>query len=918
MKGNSITNLITDIVLKRWWAVIILFSLLTIFSLVVSKNIEVVVNLEDLLGKDNPASGRFLDILDSFGTTNTIVVVIEGESKELMVEAAHKIEKRISEDEELSGLFKAINLKRDAEYPKKWGLMLLEDIDSIKDFQVLLEQRSLLGALTVMNNTLENVVLQDKDEFSTNQDEWNGIASLAGFERLVDAIHKPLSEDEPDSEDYWTHAAEEVLESIFVGEQYNWSPGEDMLTFSLLPSFDVEDIDLIYKSVNGVRAIIEQIELPGVNIGLGGEISWIVARHEGVSSDMAMPTIVALLLIIVLFFFSFTKIRKIMLAVLALVIGIIISMGAIAITFGQITMITSIFAVILLGLGIDFGIHLISNYDDYRLKNQGPEEAMYNTMSAGGAPIIMGGVTTACAFFALGLFSSSPAIFEFGIVAGMGVLITLFSMVVLLPTLIGLFGGRGELKSNKRRLMINFSFMAAIGGRIERHPFIALFLTLVLTVISFLTVPKNVIDFDPMNNSPRNHPVTETQYRIIEQMKVAPFVSFSISNSIEELREMTDRFRKEPLVAQVASASDFFPPEDEAEKRLGIIAAGGPVGPGNARDIAGLDRRRTRTETDVDNLLEEIQKLEWNVIELGDLAVAGLGEDNMVVQRRDAMIREIIGAEVGKPGREVFQRTIKAIETDKDRAALRLTKLDAAFSQKMQSQQQNMTVDRLPVIEDIPKEVREQFISKENDIYMAMILPTGETQQGSHKILEYHRSLNEIDPGLTGSVPLYVELITEIFTEAARAGVYVAIVIFILLFLIFRNFKHVILAFVMVVLGLLWLFGLLPLTGTQLTLTAGLVLPLLIGIGTDDAMHIMHRYRHENGNIEKTLRYSGKAVLLTTLTTMIGFGSLAIVGMMPTITSIGALLFIGIGTCFVATVIALPAILSLTKKKYKK
>lgn len=917
MKKRGVTTWLADLAIRRWWLVITIFFLLTIVSLILSRNISVVVEMEDLLGQKNPTAKQFLEMIDSFGTAFTIVVVIEGEERELMVEAAHIIEERVKGDEELSALFRAINLKTDAEYPMKWGLMLTEDFDNIKDLQKLLEQRSILGALTTMNDTLEDVVLQDEDEFRTNQDEWNGLASLAGIERLINAIRTPLTDARSSTDEYWHDSAQEILESIFVGEQYNWSPDENMLTFSLVPSYEAEDIELIYRSVHGVKAIIDEVEkeIDGIEIGLGGEISWVVARHEGVSSDMMLPTLMALLLIILLFFFSFSKIRKVMLAVLALVIGIIISLGAIALTFSQITMITSIFAVILLGLGIDFGIHLISNYDDFRLKGQDTHQAMRNAMSTGGAPIILGGITTSCAFIALGIFSSSPAVSEFGIVAGMGIILTLLSMVVLLPTLIILFGGSGELKKSKWRPMIDFSFLANLGKIIEKYPVVALSLAILLTLSAVIYIPKNVIDYDPMNNSPRNHPITETQRKIIDKMKVAPFVSFSISDSLEELRKMADQFRQEYLVARVASASDFFPPKEEEEERLRLIAAGGPAGPGRANDAAGLDRRATRTVSHIDRLLEEIQRLEWNIIELGDLAVAGLGEDNMVVQRRDAMIREIIGAEVGEPGREVFQEAIQAIGSDKELSAARLAKLDAAFALKMEAQQKNMTVERVPTIDDIPQNLREQFIAANNDRYMAMVLPTAKTQEGSDMIMEYHRSLTQIDPGLTGSVPLYVELINEIFTEAARAGIYVAFVIFILLFLIFRKVKYVVLAFIMVALGIVWLFGLLPLTGTELTLTAGLVLPLLIGIGTDDAMHILHRYKHEKGNIEKTLRYSGKAVLLTTLTTMIGFGSLAVVGVMPTITSIGALLFIGIGACFLSTVIVLPALLCLKRKK---
>jgi len=91
------------------------------------------------------------------------------------------------------------------------------------------------------------------------------------------------------------------------------------------------------------------------------------------------------------------------------------------------------------------------------------------------------------------------------------------------------------------------------------------------------------------------------------------------------------------------------------------------------------------------------------------------------------------------------------------------------------------------------------------------------------------------------------------------------------------------------------------------------VFPLLIGIGTDFAMHILHRYEHEGGNIVSTLRYTGKAVLLSSVTTMLGFGSLALMGEVGAVAALGTLLFVGIAACLVATVVGLPAFLGLRR-----
>lgn len=906
---KRLTAWLARVAISRRPVVFAVFAVLLVASIALSGNLGVVVDPEEMMRQDNPTVRRFFEVSDTFGFTSTLIVAVEGTDRTAMRHAAHRVVELVDEDPELAALFSAVNLRTDPDYVMTWGKMTAAEIDDIADTQRLLEQRSALGLLTTLNNTLEDVVLADDQQFTTNQDQWRGLAALAGFERLITEISDALAT--PGGTDLTPAEAEQraqaILESIFAGELYTWSPNEEMLTFSFLPAYPMEDLEALSASVAGVETIVQQVEqeYPELTLRIGGEIPWVVARHQGATSDTMVPTLLALALILVLFFFSFTRMRSMVLAIFALVVGIILTVGAIVLTVGHISLITSIFAVILLGLGIDFAIHLVSNYDDFRLKGMDTRESLRHAMEAGGAPIILGGVTTACAFLSLGL-AGAPAVQEFGIIAGLGVLITLATMMILFPALLVTFGGKAELRTGRRRLLINYSFMGRLGAAIERHPVAALAFTAVITVVAFSALPRNVVDYDPMNNSPRNHRYTETQQRIIDVMEVSPFISFSLGEDLDETRTRAEEFRREPLVSRVLSAADLLPPGDEVQRRLEVIAAGGPAGPRGVRDLGAGGT--------LEDLLDEIQRLEWNVIELGDLAVAGMGEENLVVRRRDAMVREILGAETGEPGREVFQTAIAAIASDTAAAEARLASLDAALAGALERQQARMAVDRAPTIADLPQDLRRQLVSPDGSQFLITIIPTAETQDGSEVILQYHRDLTQIDPGLTGSVPLYVEMVNEIFEGAARAGIYVIVVVLVLLFAIFRHVRHVLLAFSMVVLGLLWMFGFLPLSGTALTLTAGLVFPLLIGIGTDDALHILHRYRHEGNRIEPALRYSGKAVLLTTLTTMLAFGSLAVAGEMATIASIGALLFIGLGTCFLATVVALPAFLSIGKK----
>lgn len=97
-----------------------------------------------------------------------------------------------------------------------------------------------------------------------------------------------------------------------------------------------------------------------------------------------------------------------------------------------------------------------------------------------------------------------------------------------------------------------------------------------------------------------------------------------------------------------------------------------------------------------------------------------------------------------------------------------------------------------------------------------------------------------------------------------------------------------------------------------------IAVPVILGIGIDDGIHALHRFLHEQGTgserIERSFSFVGRAILLTSLTTMIGFGSIAFYTMQG-MASFGRALFMGVGTCFLATIFVLPAVLRLFTKR---
>jgi hypothetical protein len=111
--------------------------------------------------------------------------------------------------------------------------------------------------------------------------------------------------------------------------------------------------------------------------------------------------------------------------------------------------------------------------------------------------------------------------------------------------------------------------------------------------------------------------------------------------------------------------------------------------------------------------------------------------------------------------------------------------------------------------------------------------------------------------------------------------------------------------------------GLMKLIGMQLTIINVMGLPMIIGIGIDYGVHVVHRWRIEGSNkVNKIFSSTGKAILLSAITTMLAFGSL-IFSIWRGFGSLGGAMFIGVGACFLSTVIILSGIIGLLERKNK-
>jgi hypothetical protein len=216
-------------------------------------------------------------------------------------------------------------------------------------------------------------------------------------------------------------------------------------------------------------------------------------------------------------------------------------------------------------------------------------------------------------------------------------------------------------------------------------------------------------------------------------------------------------------------------------------------------------------------------------------------------------------------------------------------------------------------VEDLPRTMRDRFVGVTGK-YLLMVIPRKHAWDRDNQ-RELLKDLRKVDPNATGTpVQLYeyTNLLKKSYEEAAR---YSLAAIAILVFIHFRNLASVLLALIPVAVGSVWLGGIMGYFAIPLNPANIMTLPLVIGIGVTNGVHILNRFAEEQ-TPSILARSTGKAVLISGLTSIAGFGSL-IFAQHRGISSLGSVMSIGLATCMISGLTFLPAILNVISRGSK-
>ncbi len=210
-------------------------------------------------------------------------------------------------------------------------------------------------------------------------------------------------------------------------------------------------------------------------------------------------------------------------------------------------------------------------------------------------------------------------------------------------------------------------------------------------------------------------------------------------------------------------------------------------------------------------------------------------------------------------------------------------------------------------LEDLPGDLRQRFWTRDGRL-LAFLYPAGDIFDPGF-LEEFIAACRRVSPETAGFPVVFRNMSSRITSGFYKTVVVGGILVFLILVVDYRNLRDTGLAILPLLIGMIWMIGGMGLLGLRFNFANVVVVPLIIGVGIDFGVHMIHRLRSEGEKgMTVVLRHTGRAVLIAGLTTMIGFGSLSLASHRG-LASLGMILVMGVGACMVAATFVLPNIL---------
>jgi hopanoid biosynthesis associated RND transporter like protein HpnN len=895
----------------RWffWPQIALFVACVVYTLFF---LRADMNRDNLVGPNQRYHQIFLAYQKEFPEPDYLVVVVESSDIERNRQFVERIAAKMQVE---TNLFQDVFFQQSMSIMGDKALQFADATDLVQTVKMLQTVRPFIREFTQTTNFV-SLFEQVNHAFRTAKQEENAenaslVQSLPALSRIVsqahDALVRPGTPPSPNVMTLLDSSGQALLSSyltfnhgrLFLVTCHAPDAANTQQAPTLWTSIKeavLQNVfhqpatsgDLTGDAVDRLRVLVQQTrdEVPGVNAGVTGGPVLDYDEMTQSQKDAALASVVSLLLCAIIFIYGYNETGRPVKATICLLIGVGYTMAFTTLTVGHLNILTITFVPMLIGLAMDYAVHLITRYEEELHHGKTEHEAIRKAMVYTGQGIFTGALTTAGAFLAM-YFTNFQGIREMGVICGGGLLVCLIPMMTLLPVLL-LRGRQNVLDHNIR----DDDRRARLENVWLQRPVWVAGITATLCLLAYFASRNVYFDYNLIKMQSPSLSSVVFERTLLNSADKSLLYGAVVADSLSNAVAWQEQIEKLPTVASTDPPfyKNFLHPDlDQKRPLIAEIKA----------QVAGFKFK----PPDLQPVnLQDLSTTLFYTSCYASLAAQATGtNDPALTGQLESLAQSITDF------RQLMLGAPPGIQADYSR---KLAVLQQALLNDFHNTFQLLARqdDTTPVtVADLPPALHHQFIGV-NGKFLIQVYPKKDVWQREYQEAFVH-DLRTVDPDVTGPpVQLYVyeTVLRDAYVQAAWYSL-AAIALMVLLH--FRSLVAVILALIPVAIGTLWLAGLMGVMGVPINLANIMTLPLVIGIGVTNGIQILNRYAEE-GTPGILSRSTGKAVLVSGLTAISGFGSLILAQHLG-IRSLGIIMATGIATCMIAALTFLPALLSL-------
>jgi len=888
-----------SVILAHPVKVLVISGLLVVVAIVLVGGVEFHASRSELAAKDDPEQQRMNRFIEEAGVAHMLIACVEARegttaSTEELRAFADDLARELRNDPIVDRVFHRVPL----DWIFERGLYLADPetldsaVESFNDQGALLETFADSRGLADLNDALtDHLKAGLEGGTSIPADAAERVGTLLG---LLEAEHRLLEAPDAFAADIESRSTMQVLAGDnpqLASGGYLTTRDGNMLFLLVSPSLRDDSLSFLRQFVGAVRERAADVarEHEGIVVALTGQPAMAVEEMNSIRRDTWFTSLVAITGVTLLTLVVFRWRSHAWIVLAALATGVIWAFGAVRLELGYLNMITSSAISTLIGVGVAYGIHPVSEYELEGAHTVDPLATVRESFRRTGAPVTVAAITTSAAFFSI-LLMQFAGFAELGLVAGVGVLLCLAAARVTLPALLLVYGRwRQRHRQTRPRgtpAAVDRFWVEQGAAHVCRFPKTTSIGALIVTALlgwmaTGIEFNSNLLDLLPTKSEALVH-----QRIMVDESNMSPVAGMVLADSLDDLRELKRRSEAEPAIQSFDSVLRFLP--EDPERSVPVVA--------RVRGLLDTVALPDRVDPVVRETLEaSLWRLEETLgIAMEDAFGAGLGDLAGALDEARATV-------------EASARIVAGADDEAEESwSLAQEKL-RVWAVGVLEELRRAARSEPPSVEDLPPEVLERLVT-DTGRYLAILEPRGSVFDPA-VLDEYVAAARRVSPETTG-FPIVFHAHSRQITDGFYLAVAVGLSLVLLILIIdYRNLRDAFLAALPLALGVIWMMGLMKLLGISFNFANLVAVPLIIGVGIDNGVHVIHRVRLEGvDGMGVVLRHTARAILIASLTTMIGFGSLALASHRG-LASLGMVLILGVGSCLVTSVIVLPNML---------